>query len=323
MFNKLILFCASSLLLSCSLSRQMVQLPIDNTHCSQENRMAYTKADIPAPLHSLNLDTLLSNRFSAKDLNIANAIGLLPLLKEWAQLQNSLSLQPSLNQQVALLQLQQQMNTRLDLASLEISAVSAELDCEEEKIRQVAAYLSDKEKKAETRLTVASIIMGSASAIVTGILLSGNDKSNVSDGIGVGVGIADAALGIGILTNQKKVALQHPRNVLRELWLATETSSVYPPSIWYYLNHPAPGNTDGASLRAQLIANWKKFDQVNASASKKQEKNLDIYFSDGGTYTTEQLENRAGMYDQIESTIKLMKQDLRNLTLSISRGKSQ
>src|SRR5699024_8019479 len=127
-------------------------------------------------------------------------------------------------------------------------------------------------------------------------------------------GLADATIGVMMLLNETKIMYHHKRNVLREIWLATETSSVYPPSIWYYLNQH---ESNKPSLREQLIESWKKFGQIQAGSEKKREKAMAIYFSDGGEYTVDELENRANMYDQTESAIKLMKQDLRDLMQEI------
>ncbi|MBS1550167.1 MAG: hypothetical protein JSS94_09950 [Bacteroidetes bacterium] len=311
------LFCGLNLIFSCASTQKKQSEPIYNTsNCNQDNTYHYSVRDIPTPFHNLKVDTLLSNRFHEKELNLAHSIGISQLLSDYIQLKKKQKQQPSLENQLQQIQLKQSINSKMDLASLEISSVAAELDCEEERITQIASYLKEKEAKTETRLTVGSIILGSATAIVTGVLLGSDSESKAADYIGVGVGIADAALGIMILTNHRKVVLKHERNVLREIWTSSPTSSVYPPSIWYYLNYANPNHPGETSLRAQLIANWKNYGQVRKS---KKEAELDIYFGNGGTYTTDQLDNRASMYDQIESTIKLMKQDLRNLTLNIEK----
>lgn len=316
----IIYFLISVLLLSsCATTHNTTLLDhIQKSNCNQENTYRYSKNDIPKPLYEYQIDTVLTSRFEFKDLNVAHAIGILDLLSGYVNKIAEVKENNSLQNQIDLIKIRQDINHRIDLASLEISSVTAELDCEEERLDQIASYLSDKEKKTETHLTVGSIILGSLSAIVTGILVSGNDESNASDMIGVGVGVADAAIGILILTSHRKIELNHHRNVLREIWTATETSTVYPPSIWYYLNYHNPNNKEDISLREQLINNWKNFGQVSSSKKDSTNNPADIYFGDGGKYTTDQLENRANMYDQIESAIKLMKQDLRNLTLSIS-----
>lgn len=310
----------SLLFISCATTKDATVLTqIEKSNCNQENNFHYSKNDIPTPIHQLKIDTSLSNHFQFKELNVANAIGILPLLQNYVLKLRMIHENNSLQNQIDVIKLQQAINNKIDLASLEISSVAAELDCEEERINQIASYLKEKEKNKETKLTVGSIILGSVSAIVTGILVAGKNENNISDYIGVGVGIADAVLGIMILTNQRNIELKHPRNILSEVWHATETSSVYPPSIWYYLNYFNPNNPNEISLREQLINNWKSFNQISATKQKSTLQSIDIYFGQGGKYSSDQLENRANMYDQIESTIKLMKQDLRNLTLGINK----
>ena len=309
----------STILMLCSCSGTKppsLLVHLHKSNCNQENTYNYSKNDIPLPINQLQIDTALTARFNLKDLNIANAIGVLDLLSAYIQKSKELKANNSLQGQIDLINIRQKINHQIDLTSLEISSVAAELDCEEERINQIASYLKESESKKETKLTVASIILGSMTAIVTGILVSTKDESDAADLIGVAVGVADAALGIMILNNHRQIEFNHPRNVLKEIWLATESSTVYPPSIWYYLNYSKPEKNEEASLREQLIENWKAFGQVESKGKSKKD-DFDIYFSEGGMYTTDQLENRANMYDQIESLIKLMKQDLRNLSVNL------
>ena len=302
-------------LISCSTSNNKAFINnVQKSSCNQENSYAYTKSDIPIPLQELKIDSSLFMYFNERDLNVANAIGVIDVLSDYIQKKGRNRDAASPEQKIEWIQIRQELNDRIDLASLEISAVTAELDCEEERLNQIASFLNEKEKRKESNLTVTSIILGAVSAIVTGVLVSKKDQSNTADIMGVGVGIADVTLGILLLTSSRKITLEHKRNVLRELWLGTETSTTYPPSIWYYLNYyPVPGRI---SLRERLISNWKSFGQIRKTENNP-DGDLDIYFGDGGKYTIDELENRANMYDQIESQIKLMKQDLRNLKESI------
>lgn len=312
-----------STFVSCSASRNTKTFltNIQKSTCNQENTYHYEKNDIPKPLYGITIDSSLVRQFNFRDLNIANAIGVLDLLSEYVQTKQKEQKDNSLQNQINSLKVSQELNHRIDLASLEISSVTAELDCEEERLNQIASFLSEKEKRRETHLTVGSIILGSLSAIVTGVLISNKDQSNAADMIGVGVGVADATLGIMMLTGgNQKIEIEHKRNVLKEIWYATETSTIYPPSIWYYLNYHNPGQND-ISLREQLIKNWMDFGQIKDTRGKQKHTGIEIYFGESGNYTVDELENRANMYDQIESVIKLMKQDLRNLTLSVGKLK--
>ena len=64
------------------------------------------------------------------------------------------------------------------------------------------------------------------------------------------------------------------------------------------------------TLRQELLGRWSE------SGPVKQRKELAedaLLFGNGGTYSTSLLEKRSAMYDQLESTIKLVKQDLLQL----------
>lgn len=314
-FNRIYLKLALIPIIFCSCATERLNSLIERDICNQQNSYQYTRSEIPKPIYEKSIDTLLFSSFNLSDLNAANAIGVLDLLTDYLIKLNISHKDSSIQNQLQLLRIQQKLNQQIDLASLEISAVTSELDCEEERINQIASFLKDKEGKTQTHLTVASIILGAAGTIATGVVIKDNQTANV---VGVSTALVGTGLAVLMLTTNRKVYLSHSRNVLREIWFATDTSTVYPPSIWYYLNYANQKVKGEISIREQLIENWKSFGQVKEHLNDTNKNETDIYFKDGGKYTTSQLVNRAQMYDQIESAIKLMKQDLRNLTLKIA-----
>lgn len=143
-----LLLCCVAFISSCAtVKSSRLQVQIDKSNCNQENNYNYTRQDIPKPIYELHLDSALTSRFSLKDINIANAIGVMNLLSGYIGKLREVRENHSLRDQMDLIELRQEINHRIDLASLEISAVTAELDCEEERIDQIASYLKDKEKK--------------------------------------------------------------------------------------------------------------------------------------------------------------------------------
>lgn len=284
------------------------------SNCNQQIEFNYSKKELPRPIHEIAIDTILTNRFSFRSLNTANAHGLLDLLTKYVKNKIDYKGRPTLEQKVELIEIAQKINQRINLASLEISAVASEIDCEEERIDQVATYLKGKENETETRLTAAAIVIGAAGTIVTGILLARGDDNKLSDEIGIGMGLTEAALGYFILRNTKKIEFYHPRNALKDIWQSPETSKIFPPSVWYYLTYDYPA-TPEKSIRQELINKWLDFGQIANAKDKKKEQLYTLYFGEGGKYSSEQLKNRADMYDQIESQVKLMKQNLTVLTV--------
>lgn len=285
-------------------------------NCHLDNAFKFRKAK-PVPLHELNIDTTLFQYFSFTSLNIANAFGFLDLLQQYIHVKESLSEIRTTEARLRKMEIAMQLAQDIDLASLEISSFASELDCEEERISQMADYLKGKEKQRETRLTVAAISIGAIGGIASGIL-SANDKTSIGgDIIGISTGISEAILGILILKNSRTVELVHPRNVLRDVWTGGESSEIYPSSVWYYLTYKNPAKPGELSLREKMIERWKGFGQINTEKADEVKKFESQYFQEKGIYSTDDLYNRAKMYDQVESSVKLIKQDLSTLTLEL------
>lgn len=304
------------LLSACGASRN---IRIDNyllqSSCNQQNRYAYTKEELPVDLHQKSLDTLLLTTISFESLNVANAIGIIDKLEAYVKVKREYLRKPTLENRLDYIELSSFIKNRINLASLEISATASEMDCEEERTSQIADYLKRKEDDKETKLTVSSIVVGATGAILTAAI----EKSKPEKAVGLSTGITEAFLGVMILLNKKKIEFSHPRNSLKEIWEGREVSDIFPPSIWYYLNYYDPNGKIPSSRRVELIQKWVNFGQISDIKSKKKSQLLNLYFGEGGKYTAEQLANRANMYDQLESYINLMKQDLNKLSFEFEK----
>lgn len=311
------------LLIACT-SQKNAQLSsyLNKSNCNQQVTRFYTKDELPHPIHTIDIDTVLTNRFSFQSLNAANAIGIINLLTEYVKLKKNLAINPTIEKKIELVELSQQINQRINISSLEISAVASEMDCEEERADQIATYLKGKEDEAETKLTVGAIVVGAVGAITAGTLLANGNTGNAPEFIGIASGLTEATLGsMIILFNKSKIHFYHPRNALKEIWEGNETSEIFPAPVWYYLNYYNPNTPNLPSLRYQIIERWMNFGQIVDANSKNKRKLIKIYFGEGGKYTAEQLNNRANMHDQLEALINLMNQDLKTLAIELENLK--
>ncbi|MCL7986855.1 hypothetical protein M8998_02755 [Sphingobacterium sp. lm-10] len=197
--------------------------------------------------------------------------------------------------------------------STELDAIAAELDCNGERIEQLANYLEKRNDRTVSRLTVASIILGSATAIASTAFESNavNNVINISGGVGA------AVLGFWTLKpHQKKVQMNIERNMLHNIWYERNTDRVYPPSLWRILNEKQFSNTDNNSLMQSIRARWIKY-------GLDEEDNIEnlemLYFNNGGTYNAEQLRNLANMHNELQASVRGIQQDLRSLINSITK----
>lgn len=315
-FRFILIVILSLLLIGCSSSRKTnFKQQLAKSTCATVD-YSYDSNELPLPFHQLKIDSVLEKSFSHQALNVAHAYGLLDDITQYIQVSSLNKSNQTLENKVELLALSQRINNTIQIASVEISAVASEIDCEEERIEQVANYLVNSEDELDTKLTVGAIVVGAAGAVIQGILISSHDETNAGDVIGISMGLAEASLGMLLLFNHQKIEFYHPRNAVREIWEGPPTSKIFPPSIWYYLNYKN-NLQNPVSLREQLTKKWIDFGQIETSKRKTESYNLN--FGNGGKYTAEALKNRANMYDQIESQIKLIKQDITILAQEFQR----
>lgn len=280
--------------------------------CNQQNQYRYTVADLPTALDDIAVDTALRHKLSAGSLHIANTIGIINYLNEYSALLNKETTPLTMDKRMRILELEQAIDHQINNASLVISAVSSELDCEEERISQIAHYLTEKQGSLESKLTIGAIVLGASGAILTGGVIK-NDKA--SNAVGISTGIGEAGLGLAMLFNKRKIEFYHQRNILRDIYEGPAVSSLFPSFIWYYLNYE---DKNQPALRKDIIDKWSQFGQIDQDALHISS----LYFGDGGVYTADELNNRADMYDQLESQIYLLKQKLMTLAAEIDSLKS-
>lgn len=294
----------------------MRALQLDKSNCNKQAPTAYTVDDLPKPIHQLQLDTILTKRFSGQSLNIANAIGILDLLTSYTRLMNDPAKGGDIHKKLSLIELSQHIHQKINLASLEISAVASELDCEEERANQFAFYLKEREGKTENKLIIGSIIIGAVGSIAAEVISNNSSNTGLVGGFTIGVSLVEASLGAMMLVNKRKVDFSHPNNALTDIWKNAKVSKFFPPSLWYYLTYEyTPKNEK--SLAKQLVDKWFIFGQLTKDNGKSEKKPYDLYFSKGGRYNASELKNRADMLDQTEAYVTLMKQDLKSLTKEI------
>lgn len=279
--------------------------------CFTQSDYNYSSLKLPKPIYSLKIDTILSNHFSIASLNVANSIGILDRLNKLIETKYKLQNNSSIELKIELLENIQFIQHKINTNSLEISSVTSELDCEEERASQISNFMKNKADEREKRLIIGSIIVGSVGSI-TAEILSNQTSDNSSTYVAIGTSVAEAVLGVLMLVNNKKITFLHTRNTPAEIWNGPEVSKTLPPSIWYYLNYKNPSDNK-PSLREQLIHNWTNFGQIDSNNKTIKP----IYFGDGGKYNADELQNRADMYDQIEAFISLMKQDLKQLSIEV------
>ena len=195
---------------------------------------------------------------------------------------------------------------RVEVTRTILEATVAELECERERSRQLASHLEARTERWTTRFTISSILVGAATTIASGLLLS-NTSTLPQEVVAVGGGALTGGLALVSLSSHPRIEIKHERNALADVWLGPRVPSTFPLVVWAYLARPEFSNEQAESIRAHVVARWKEV-QVEGDAL-----DVALLFGAGGWYDADSLNLRAAMLDQVEAEVRLMNQDLATL----------
>jgi hypothetical protein len=246
--------------------------------------------------------------FSRSAVDIADIIGVLGLIKEIRALQSEA--RRSDRAAVQFLRARQQLSDRIALASFDVSSVTAEVECEETRTDHLADGLAEvRSKKEEIGLLVAIVGDALIGVVAGGLGLAA--QSVASEITAIFGGALAAGFGTAAIFVGGEHEFRHQRNLLRDIWEGPAYSTLFPPSVWRYLNWPPKDS--GQSIRDRLVSHWGEEGRLGRPG-KEMERRKALFFGDGGVYAIEELRIRAEMLDQLKADVNLMSQDL-NLLL--------
>lgn len=239
--------------------------------------------------------------FSEHDRLLANATGLVPLLRQRYRLRADSSTAGQLSR----LGLDQQLSQRLQLVSTQLTSLAAELDCEGERADQLARALDERDSRRIRRLTIGSAVLGAITTVATAFIA----RDGVNKSLDIAGGLISTGLGVAAAVNTRQtVSFAHARNLLTDIWTEQTQSDLYPPAVWYVLHHPAFSNSARQTIAHNIRARWIGYELADAAPADRA-----LYFGAGGPYRADALHVRANMLNQLQSSIWSISQDLQSL----------
>jgi hypothetical protein len=245
---------------------------------------------------------------SPESRQIAEIIGVMDLVRETRALEAA-DAQPPGEAKQRLVEARRHLSDRLVLIFFEVSSVAGRVDCEATRANHVASALVKMRDQRARRYE----IMGNVGDALIGILggalfIAAKDTAaGIADIVGGGV-----AMGFGLaagLTGGEH-AFFHPdqTNLLRELWEAPQVPTMFPVSVWRFLNWPLSEETDYRTRRDELIAEWRNDGLIGESSQL--DRRATLLFGTGGTYNIDDLRARAQMMEVIKTSLSVMMQYL-------------
>ncbi|MFC3562726.1 hypothetical protein [Pedobacter jamesrossensis] len=258
-------------------------------------------------LDKINPDLL--RRIGIENSELIQSIGLIePLIKLSISESSTVNLNKE-NKTEALMD----VNQKLMLARDIIGEITGELDCEAVRATRIRDYLASLGTKRNNNLTIAAIFSGA----VTGLAPLVIKNQNPQNAVVIAGSALSAALGVAVLTNnKKKVEFLHERNLLGEIWNTPGDRKYLPDFIWTMLTSKIDQSANSISDLQRIRNRWSKLEL--SGMDKKQEK---VLFGQGGTYTQDELSTRISLLNELSTEIRLLNIRMTKLSLILNDRK--
>jgi hypothetical protein len=234
-------------------------------------------------------------------------MGLLPLLNRMAQLE----LQQADTADIE--RVRRKLLTQLQLATLEVSGLVAEIECEAQRADQVQDRLRDIQITRTTSQTILGVIFGGLANILSGgigLATRAGDSGNI---VSVAGGALEVLFGTSANFTKVRQEFSHSRNHLAAVWEGSPQPELFPIRAWRFLSEPGIRDLEGHSLRDVMLQTWREEGKLGEPGSIREKERKELLFGAGGLYDSEQLHVREAMLQQLESSVQLMHQELGTL----------
>lgn len=255
---------------------------------------------------------------------MAEQLGLMPLINEYLQLKNQIPLE----QRAATPKLQSLRQDITDLVlttMLEVQSVNAKINLEIAQGDDVRNYLEDKRDRAAKYNAIANIVAGTVSNVI-GVALQTPPKWPELPGEVVELVGGTGQTGFGTLALMQqdggKHALPTRANMLAKLFDRTVSPQAeFPPNIWAYLNSPVEGSS--ISKRNQLIQGWKTVGLLPDTKRGGYTRQVELLTGTAGSnyhLTIDLIQDRAIMLADLRAVLTQMDSNLLELMLFIKKN---
>jgi len=224
--------------------------------------------------------------------------------------------------------IRQEIMERVMAASLDVDSVNAVVDFEIEHVRAIRGRLQAKRDRAQNLVNVASIFGGGVAGVVGTALQFSARTANLGNAIGVGGGAGSVVLSlIGLKEQGGTSDLGHSPRIISRFTgyqppTAEEVSSVFPLTVWTYLNSAQTDQpSGGATRRQQLLTKWQKEGNLDSDGLLKSEEKLKaagLLGKQPPKLTIGEMDDVQAMLLDITASVSLMKRDLSEILRSLA-----
>ena len=217
----------------------------------------------------------------------------------------------------------QELLESIQISSLDVDSVLAELSNERGKLTDLRASLQSRRDRSVARLNTAALLTGSGlSAVVSATQFTtlGSKTQNTGDAIGIGAGAASTILSLMATRRQHgpDASVGGMPNMLAPLFdRAPVLDTFYPPSVLRYLDSVPPTEDPSRGTRLeQLKAEWVRSGRLDPVHTPKRPEKIDALTTSenaGVKVSINDLTDRIAMLGDVAGRVSLIKRDLATL----------
>jgi hypothetical protein len=274
---------------------------------SELRKMPLSDLDKPPPAAEPADRSAAVRLYSPIAVHIADVMDLLPLLNRMAAVERD----P--NRHAETERLRRQLLARLQLATLEVSSLVAEIECEVHRADEVQDRLKNLQTTRTTFQTILGVIFGGLANIVSGGIGMATQAGDAGNIASVAGGALEVFFGSSANFTKVKQEFSHPHNHLTAFWNGDKENVFFSERVWRFLTQPNIRDLEGQSLRDVMLKGWREAGRLGEPGSNGEQARMRLFFGEGGVYTSEDLHVREAMLQELESGIQLMHQDLETL----------
>ncbi len=245
---------------------------------------------------------------SSESRQIAEIIGVLDLVREMRALETP-DAQLRDGAKHRLVEVRQHLSDRLMMTFFEVTSVVGRVDCEATRANHTASALDELRDQRARRYEITAIVGDALIGIVGGAFTLGLNEiaAGIADVVG-GSFATGFGLAAGLTVGEHEFFHPDKTNLLRELWEAPQAPTVFPVSVWRFLNLPLTEDVEYRTRRDELIAEWRNDGLIGES--DKLDRRATLFLGTGGTYDIDDLRARSKMLEVLKTSLSVMMQYL-------------
>jgi hypothetical protein len=252
---------------------------------------------------------------------VAADIGVQSLLTDFVKVEKQIQQSKNTDHVLQMVAFRQEITERISLASLELTSVLSEINCEIGRATELKNYLQLQIDKRETSSTILSVLAAASTQIVVSIFNLSDADHRVVEATEIGGALISAYFVFRALKKKdKKAEFLHKRNFLKDIQDNPINSTVYLPMVWHYLSKEYENPEETITVRQTILNRWQELNLLTETEEQEQEQRTQLLFGEGGLYSIDDIDNRISLLDLLAIEVSLMNQELKQLQQEIMVG---